>query len=189
MNNIIMAGCGALGSQIAWQIANYSDVFTLYDDDKVGEENVYNGTSIYSRQHIGQLKVMALQSLLAYKYNVIASTINRTVDKQISGQTPSYDLIVDCFDNVEARSHTMGCRIPVVHVAVGEHGMGMVQWDDEFQLPENAVPRGQNPVCTNELGRNLILFTATVASVIINNFLVGKGKESVIVNENLEILK
>ena len=189
MNNIIIAGCGALGSHIAWQIASYGDVFILYDDGKVEEENVFNSTSIYSKQHIGQLKTKALASLLSYKYDAISMTVNKTVIQKIGGGTPSYDLLIDCFDNVEARSCTLGIRIPVVHVAIGEHGRGLVQWDDVYQLPDNGIPRGQNPVCTNELGRNLILFTATVASVIINNFLMGKGKENVIVNENLEIMK
>lgn len=190
MNNIIIAGCGALGSQIAWQIASYGDVFTLYDDDKVEEEGVYNGTSIYSRQHIKQLKVDALASLLAYKYNVISTTISRTVRQKISkGTPPSYDLLVDCFDNVEARGFTTELKMPVAHVAVGAHGRGLVQWDDSYKLPESGIPRGENPVCTNELGRNLILFTATVASVIINNYLSSKVKENVIVNKKLEIMK
>lgn len=191
MNNIIIAGCGALGSQIAWQIASDGDVFTLYDDDRVEDSNVFNGTSIYSRQHIGQLKVNALASLLAYKYNVISSTISRTVKRQIGKGTISSDILVDCFDNAEARSFAMNPLVPTVHIAIGEHGQGLVQWDSIYQLPmpKNWVPRGENPVCTNELGRNLILFTATVASVIINNFLSGKGKENVIVSENLEIMK
>lgn len=189
MNNIIIAGCGALGSQIAWQIASYGDVFTLYDDGVVEENNVFNGTSIYSRQHIKQLKVDALASLLAYKYDAISIPKSQTVHQKISRGTPSYDLLVDCFDNVEAQGYTTGLRMSVVHVALGADGQGLVQWENTFRLPESGIPRGKNLVSTNELGRNLILFTATVASVIINNYLSGGEKENVIVDEKLEIMK
>ena len=195
MTNIILCGCGALGSNIAMGIVRDGDTITLYDDDKVDEVNVRTGTTIYSMIHVGKLKVDSLARTLVRKYDLYASyPINKTVNSLIqirrTSTSPLPDLIIDCFDNREARSYTIGYKfgVPVVHVSVGEQGLGAIEWDDVYELPESGYERGENPVCTNELGRDLILFTSTVASIIINQYLSNGEKKSVYVKPgSLEI--
>ncbi len=194
MTNIILCGCGALGSNIAIQIARNRGTLTLYDDDKIDVVNVVTGTTIFSREHIGKLKAQALSVILTRKYNIHVYPITKAVSKSVIvspflTELPA-DLIIDCFDNVEARSYTIKPDIPTVHVSIGEQGLGAIEWDDIYELPKSGYERGENPVCTNELGRDLILFTSTVASIIINKYLSTGAKESAYVMlDSLEIFK
>lgn len=192
MSNIILCGCGALGSHIAMGIGREENFITFYDDDKVAQENVNNGTSVYPSSAIGKQKMVALAVMLNRKYNTKAAGVGKTItsSNQLSHKIEVCDLAIDCFDNVEARACTVGLECPTVHISIGEHGIGAIEWDDVFQLPDDGYARGENPVCTNELGRNLILFTSAVASVIINKYLSTGVKESAYVNvENLEVYK
>ncbi len=192
MTNIILCGCGALGSNIAMAIARERDNIALYDDDKIESINVTTGTTVYSSEHIGQHKSRILARLLARKFGTAVFPSVTTVKKSIEILRPEAELIIDCFDNVEARVMTMPShmKIPTIHVSIGEQGLGAIEWDDIYQLPQTDYARGENPVCTNELGRDLILFTSTVASIIINKYLSTKTKQSVYVMPNtLEIFK
>ncbi len=192
MKNIILCGCGALGSYIAMGIAREGQYFYLFDDDTVSSENT-NGLSAYTPESIGRRKIDALAVMLRRRYNVNASGRKKTVTN--SSQLPdridaNIAIAIDCFDNIEARSYTVGLSTPTVHVSIGEQGLGAIEWDDVFKLPESGYPRGENPVCTNELGRDLILFTSTVASIIINKYLSIGVKESAYVMPNsLEIFR
>lgn len=189
MSNIVLCGCGALGSYIAMQIAREGDFFMLYDDDKVERVNVRTGTSAFSWEHVRQYKARALGSMLMRKYGATANPITRTVDYPVA-YPAECNLLIDCFDNIEARAMTTIAGIPALHVSIGEQGLGAIEWDGVFQLPSQGYERGENPVCTNELGRNLILFTSTVASIIINKYLSTGVKESAYVSvDKLEIFR
>lgn len=193
-DNIILCGCGALGSHIAMDIADPNRAMTLYDDDRIEVINVSTGTTIYSDEHIGQMKARALSAILVRKYrsgiiHPIIKTVSKPPTPLVLSKSP-VDLIIDCFDNIEARAHTVVAGVPTVHISIGEHGIGAIEWDDVFQLPSEGYPRGENPVCTNQLGRNLILFTSTIASIIINKYLSTGKRESAYVDVNsLEVYR
>ena len=57
---IIIAGCGALGSHIAMQIAQEDMEFVLIDNDRVEAHNVLTGTTPFALQHVGKKKVDVL---------------------------------------------------------------------------------------------------------------------------------
>ncbi len=192
MSNIILCGCGALGSHIAMGIGHSDHEFLLLDDDTVASENIF--TSAYSSESVGRLKAQALAQMLYRKYSVNTLLYRKAITnkKQVVNHIgPQPLLVIDAFDNIEARSYTIGLTAKAtVHISIGEHGIGAIEWDDVFQLPTDGYARGENPVCTNELGRNLILFTSTVASVIINKYLSTGVKESAYVDVNkLEIYR
>ncbi len=188
MTNIILCGCGALGSNIAMGIARERHNMALYDDDKIEDINVVTGTTIYSSEHVGQYKSRILARILARKFRMAVFPSITTVKKPLSILRPEADLVIDCFDNIEARGWTILSDVPVVHVSIGEQGLGAIEWEDVFKLPIKGYQRDENPVCTNELGRDLILFTSTVASIIINKYLSNGEKKSVYVKpSNLEI--
>lgn len=192
MINIIICGCGALGSYIAMNIANENTSLFLIDDDKVSKENVFNGTSAYTSDLIGKNKVDALSFLLYRKYQIKSTPRIKTIRKpgQILNSLIPIGLVVDTFDNVKARACTVKLGVPILHVSIGEHGLGSIEWNNVYQLPETKFERGENPICTNEIGRNLILFTSTIASVIINKYLSTGVMESAYVNvERMEVYK
>ncbi len=188
MTEIVLFGCGALGSNIINGIVRPNDKITLHDDDKVDVVNVATGTTIYSSEHIGRNKASALATILSRRYGVQCIPKTRTLNFPIAIKDSA--LVIDCFDNIKSRAWTMVTGQPTIHVSIGEQHLGAIEWDDIYQLPESGYKRGENPVCTNELGRDLILFTSTVASIIINKYLSSGVKESAYVMlDSLEIFK
>jgi hypothetical protein len=138
--------------------------FLLIDDDVIGEENI--STSAYFSFQVGVAKVDALAEMLIRK----GATAN---SRRITLKRPIWQpdaLIVDTFDNSEARGITWHSAENIVHVGVGEGRTGEVTWDANWSPPEGP-PRGENPVCTHLLGRSILRFTAVVAVGIIEEFL------------------
>jgi len=60
---ILVAGCGALGSNLAETLVRHGCTrLTLLDMDRVETHNL--GTQVWSLDHIGMMKAMALESVL-----------------------------------------------------------------------------------------------------------------------------
>lgn len=168
--HILICGCGALGSQIALHLARPERTFTLIDDDRVEEANLL--TTVYQARQVGVYKVDALADLLWRKCRAHASASRRTLDRPPSG---AYDLVVDTFDNPQARALTVGLPCPTVHVGVSEARTGALAWDARYVLPTGAR-RGENPVCTHALGAPILRLTAALAANTIEDFL-ATGRE------------
>jgi molybdopterin/thiamine biosynthesis adenylyltransferase len=189
---IVMAGCGALGSRIAIELANPEWDFILIDDDVVGEENI--GTSAYSIHHVGMKKAVALAEMMYHKNQAHAYTFVETLEGHVVHYIKLYryeaprTIIVDSFDNPRARNCTIDIRSPsynTLHVGISASREGSVIWDHIYPEPSIDFERGLNEICTNHLGQQIIQFTASVASgVILNN-----DENSYIVRENMEVIR
>jgi len=193
---ILLAGCGALGSQIALHLATPDRRFLLIDDDHVEEHNV--GTSAYSLHHVGAMKAVVLAEMLWRKCeaqcHVRTKTLGDRYDLFSIATAMSKDdvnglLIVDTFDNIEARSATCNFGAPTLHVGVSEQRTGAVTWDEDYTLPESQFARGENPICTHHLGRRILRFTAAVAAEAAERFLETGERVSCIIPEPNQILK
>jgi len=93
-------GCGAIGSSAALQIARTgAEQFVLYDMDEVGEENV--GVSQYNLQHIGMMKVEALEQIL--NDICIRPNINLYPGKFTTYTPQGKDIVILGFDNMVGR--------------------------------------------------------------------------------------
>jgi len=195
---LIIAGCGALGSIVALHLATPDRRFLLIDDDRVEEHNI--GTSAYSTHHMGALKAVVLAEVLWRKCEVQSRAITRTMDRPLDQSglwSENIALVIDTFDNTEARAFTCGLehvaaaysRVPTLHVGVSEQRTGAVMWDEDYTLPESQFTRGENPVCTHHLGRRILRFTAAVAAEAVERFLETGEKASYIVPEPNRILK
>lgn len=166
---IAIAGCGALGSNIALMIATNETNLTLFDFDTVDENNVFTGTSAFMGSHIGLRKVDALAGLLYEKYGIVSRTFHRQVrsERDLDG----FDLVLDCFDNMEARVCSHGYN--TLHIGLSPQFVGSIVWDHAwvfFKQP-NLLDTQENPICTHQVGRNIINMTSAVASVIINRWI------------------
>jgi hypothetical protein len=181
-----IAGCGALGSHIAQFIATPEMKLALFDFDTVNEQNVLTGTSVYSKNHVGMNKARVLSGLLYTRLGSIATPVIREVTNASAFRDCS--LLIDTFDNIEARFHTCGLGIPTLHVGVSPQMIGAIEWDETYNLPEGT---GQEPniICTHQVGRDLILLTSVAASTIIRGFLENGIRLSVVVNNKLEIIR
>lgn len=171
---ITLCGCGALGSRLALELCNLKEEWVLIDDDKVEAANI--GTSAFFLQHVGQDKAVALAELMWRKNRVIA---NPQV-KELAQPLDSKGLILDCFDNPYSRLLTISPN--TLHVGVGVGEVGSVIWDKDYTKPSLDFERGNNPVCTHELGDLIIRSTVAVAVYSIRQFL-GEGvKKSYFLN-------
>lgn len=187
--HIAIAGCGALGSQIAWHIALPGDEFILIDDDRVGAENTLNGTSVYRPSHVGAYKAVVLSEMLYRQAVVLATPDTRAFTDARRHVLADADLVVDCFDNAEARRATfLHTAKPVLHVGVSAGGTGAALWGGQYVIDPNAPLRGQGGVCTHLLGRLILRFTAAVAAGIVDHFRATGVQRAAVVNEHMEVL-
>ncbi len=181
---IIIGGCGALGSQIALLLAMPGRSFVLYDDDTVGEENIH--TSAFWEHQVGTRKVIALAEML-YQKDCHAVPYHGTVTTSTRADFGDFGpaLIVDTFDNTEARQVFTRTGFPTLHVGVSDGGTGSAIWDEAYIVPQG-LPRGENPVCTHLLGRVLLQYTAVVGAAIADRWLVDRVQAARLVTATLD---
>lgn len=189
--DIIIAGCGAIGSRIILEVADRFDNILLIDDDIIEENNI--GTSAYYQYAIGAKKTTWLQEQIYYKFGKVVEAYDRTLIRPIGSQFPKStvirpgDLIVDSFDNPQARRLTLNPN--TLHVGVSQFGSGSVMWNDIYPEPELDFERGENPVCTNHLGKQIIQLASSVAASVILYYLQSQEKVSFIFQEDMTITK
>jgi hypothetical protein len=181
---IALCGCGAVGSQVALMIARPYLRFTLIDDDRIEADNIE--TTAFYRQHIGGLKAVVLGELLYRKAGCITRVRTREL---IPGNYIDFlggcDLILDCFDNVVARSLT--CSEHTLHIGVSMERTGAVTWNKDYKLYPG-LPRGEEQFCTHAAGRRIIRFTAAVAANVIDDWLVDRRQSPAIITTEERII-
>lgn len=184
--NIVIAGCGALGSYIATGICHHSEVtgFYLIDDDTVGEENL--GTSAYWRSQVGMPKAVALAELIYWMSGKHVYHDNHTLEEQLRSAD---GLVVDTFDNPVARALVYELENHTLHSGVNESRMGVSLWDIEYPRPNPTFERANNPVCTNQLGAKIIRLTSTMAIVSILRWLETGQKLNFVTTELGEVYR
>lgn len=167
MTKIVIVGAGGLGSRIAEMLARPELELHIIDDDRVEAHNLRQG--IFTQQHIGARKAEVVAFLVARKGGQATWDDHALTD---SPDFTEYDLVVDALDNHASRAllHPERVNTYVVHVGVQSAHAGAVMWD-EFAVPDEITPRGENPVCTRALGADIIRLTAAVAANIIDRFL------------------
>lgn len=174
---IVVFGCGALGSRIAYDIAKAERILDLYDRDRVSVDNI--GTSLFVRPHIGLNKVRALSQMIGVK-GVLVYTFPE--DITYAKLDESQTLVIDCLDNAQSRnlSNRLALRykVPIIHIGVGE-GVGEARWG---QFDYNDPEPGTTPICTHQLGIPVIALTAAIGVVAIEQFLLDGSQNNYIVN-------
>ena len=181
---IAICGCGALGSWIALFLARPEIEFLFIDDERIEEHNI--ATSAYYSHHVGAWKANVLAEMVWRKGQSKAIVFTRTLELENTQVLMRYNLVVDAFDNVVAREHTI--PLNTLHVGVSEDRTGAVEWDENYTLPEQQFERGQNPVCTHHLGAPIIRFTAACAAGEIERYLATGESRSFFVTESLQII-
>lgn len=185
---IIMAGCGALGSQIGLHLALAGRTFTLIDFDTVEPENI--ATTVYSERHIGALKANVLSDLLYRKAGCIAVPNPRRLERKITDiYNEGVTLVVCTFDSLDSRLLCHRLSVPCVQVGVSAERTGAVIWDEHYAVPEAPVPAEANPVCTHQLGRNILRTTSALAAGIIESYLATGDKQDLWVTEDYRVYR
>jgi molybdopterin-synthase adenylyltransferase len=168
--SITVAGVGALGSNLVDSLCRQGATkLRAIDMDRVEAHNVNN--QIYGEDDIGRLKADALKGKMFRALRVQIEVFNKELtSKNANKFLGGSDLVVDAFDNREARMITQAfCRsnnIPCLHAGLFE-GYGEVVWDEDYKVPQNV----EGPdVCEYPLARNIVMLTVTVAAEEILDF-------------------
>src|SRR3990167_10048828 len=169
MTSLLVAGCGAVGSQLAMHLATPGRSFTLVDSDRIAEENI--GTSAFWPMHIGRSKAQVLGEMLYRKAGCVATVTFHYIRGFTSGALAEADLLVDAFDSLESRGFLVGLDIPTVHVGVSVDRIGSIIWDEDYKLPKQSSQNEGNPICTHDLGRPILRLTAVLAANVIEHYL------------------
>lgn len=171
---IAIIGIGAIGSWLSLYLARPEWELLLWDDDRVGQENL--ATSAFLEHHIGAFKAIVASELAAGKGCRAVFTTNTLEERNIHYYIEQYgiNLIIDCLDNAPSRRTLHGLNIPTVHVGVSDAGSGAIIWDEDYQVPEDGYERGKNPTCTRDLNRAVLRLAAVGAASIIEDFM-GSG--------------
>ncbi len=99
---VLLLGCGALGSQVANNLARAGVNLRIVDRDIVEESNLHR--TLFSRNDIGKPKAEAMEEILDRSSEVDVEVV---VDDFSSFNWDSYvedvDIVVDCSDNMSTR--------------------------------------------------------------------------------------
>jgi hypothetical protein len=176
---ILIAGVGAVGSRVAYELAGLNAELHMVDSDKVEQKNVVSGNSMYVRADVGLDKVRAMIRKIYERsgrktYGVMAAVSKTNVKTAVHG----FDLIVDCFDNMASRK-LLNIAPNVIHAGVSAEGTGMVLWNEDFSMQDEPTA---NPVCTSETSVDVIATVALATVVAVKAFVESDLRRSAIIN-------
>lgn len=171
--SIIVLGVGAIGSNLSAYLA--SDIrdnheITILDKDLVEERNIRAGTQFYLREQIGISKVEALQYNIHKQYNRKVQIINGVFLRAENFMINAFDLVVDTFDNFEARKAiTEACRhIPCVHIGFSPNFTWSILWNEGYVPPEDA--KGLD-ICELNGASSFVHMVSAIGSLVVQDFL------------------
>lgn len=97
--NILLAGCGGIGSYVAFLLSRMCPAsIYLYDDDTV--ETVNMAGQLYSVSDVGKYKVDAMANSMA-NFSLYKSIY--AIRERFTSETPPLDIMISGFDNMQAR--------------------------------------------------------------------------------------
>jgi hypothetical protein len=192
IEKILIAGCGAIGSNLAHNLAHDIKDIKMYvlDRDKVEARNVQAGTQFYFRNQVGMEKSKALQ------INVYQSSGWRiaSITHEILDEVSNWDiickylgvnnkhlkdiLIIDCLDNAKSRNtvskFTSG-NMHCLHVAFSPQFTYDIRWAAKDVVFDNT--NKNIDICAMPGARSFIQYVSGVAGQVVHEF-ISTGKKN-----------
>lgn len=177
---IVIVGVGAIGSHTAVCLRNVKTPVTLVDFDKIEAKNPM--AQMHTKMSLGQNKALAAkQAFFAMFGWKVEANPNKLVPNNVEQILKGATLIVDCTDNIAARTLIQGYAkrtgTPCVHGSVSAEGnFARVMWTEHF----TADVEGQDGQATCEDGEQLPFFVLAGAHLAqeVKQFLKDKTKRS-----------
>ena len=161
---IVICGAGALGSQLADNLARHGAAgLRVIDRDRVEEHNI--GTQIFDRCEIGASKAETVAARVFRATGAEIESYNKTLDeKTVAKLLRGADVVVDCLDNSDGRALlTNYCRaqnVDCLHLGVNTD-YGEAKWNENYLVPGDVAGVG---ACDYPLARNLLLLVVAMGS-------------------------
>lgn len=197
---ILICGIGAIGSNLAALLAcdlRGEHEITILDFDTVEERNVRAGTQFYMPDQIGMKKTEALQYNIYKWFERDIKIVNQNIkDYMVMGQ--SHDLVIDCFDNEEARKHVQetwkffpkvmraGLPFKLLHVGFSDQFTFAIEWADNYTVPTD-ITSGFD-VCEALGAASFVKMVASLAGTVVCEY-IEKGTKNELIGNRLKITK
>ena len=168
---IVICGAGALGSQLADNLARHgAQNLLVIDRDRVEEHNI--GTQIFERSEIGAWKAETVAARVFRATGAEIEAVSKPLTEQnIQKITRGADVVVDCFDNSASRALMSNWSreksLACLHLGVNTD-YGEAKWNENYQIPGDVMGIG---ACDYPLARNLLLFVVAIGSESLLRFL------------------
>lgn len=184
--NILICGVGAIGSNLVKNLVpdlKGEHEITVLDMDNVEERNITPGTQFYSPDQIGLPKVEALQMNIYKWYEREIDVIHGELGKDVFPKSyEKMDLIVDCFDNYDARYNVQqiftATKGNILHIGFSDKFTFAIEWAHNYQVPTD-ITTGMD-ICEMEGASAFVAHVGALASLVVEEFV---NKE-----EKMEIL-
>lgn len=179
---VAVCGCGALGANIAENLARMGfQHLLLVDDSSIEARNL--STQPFVEQQVGLSKAGMLAAWLYQAVGCRAKVVQeRIVARNARKFLDGSCLIVDTFDNgasreVLQRQFCNSSFVPfgVLHVGFSGDGYGEVRWGEGYAVPHEEV--GADP-CDYPAARPFILTLAAVATETIADWFLHRRQRS-----------
>ena len=175
---ILICGVGAIGSNLARHLVpdlRGKHEITVLDRDVVEERNVEAGTQFFTPDQVGMSKVEALQYNV-YKWyqreiNIFHGDIKDIFTSIPGGYTVTladFDLVVDCFDNQEARSFIQSKYKTLLHLGFSDQFTFSVEWAENYEVPAGEV---EFDICELPGAGAFVASVASLGALVVEKFL------------------
>lgn len=181
--NILICGIGAIGSNLTTRLV--SDLkdheITVIDKDVVEDRNIMAGTQFYTNEVVGVPKVEALQFLIENFYGKIITMINDDICTMTSDKFNKYDLIIDCFDNHEARANISQMNKNILHVGFSDQFTFAIEWNEGYKPPTD-ITSGFD-ICQMQGASAFVNMVASYAALVTEEFIANNKKIEIVGNK------
>jgi len=179
---VLIAGIGAIGSHVCSNLVadNHGDWdITVLDFDRVEERNT-RGTQLYTHDFIGQFKTEALQYLVYKQYEKKIDIFNGDIHKFL-GVSTKQDLVIDCFDNYDARNTVQKNYkdfAEVLHIGFSDQMTFAIEWAEHYNVPTD-ITSGID-ICEMQGAASFVKYVACLGSLVVQEWVYNKKKRDFI---------
>ena len=175
--SILIAGCGALGSNLCQNLIDIKDQIELFilDADRVESRNFRAGTQWYHPSQLDMSKVKALQFNLYKWHNIKANIIEKLLSKDNISLLKDFDLVIDTFDNHASRKlvhdYCLENKIPCLHCGFSPFMTFEICWSTGGYTPPTDYSNNSFDLCVAQGARSFIMMVAALGSNVVQEFI------------------
>lgn len=189
MNNIVVFGVGAIGSNLVLTLLKQNPKinFIGVDCDKVEDRNI--ATQQFFLNHIGLPKAAAISAIVnlkarkfAYKPKVIEITSHKDIDSLVTEfQLTDNDLFIDCFDNSESRRIITDYGFKnCLHIGFSPLYTAEIIWNEQYD-PPSALDPTRDDICGVAEAGAFINFVVSFSAFVVSDFLTNGIKNNFLI--------
>lgn len=193
ITRIIVFGLGAAGSNFLINMihAHPTMLFSGVDFDFVEARNYEAGTQPYTKADLNRPKVQAMQRIISASRKVMSGhviKIGSTAQIEDIAGDPKNALLVDAFDNIEARNYFLPLKgkYHILHIGFSPSLTGEAVWAESYS-EMTANGKSEFDVCQANIARPFIHGLTAISALIATEFIDTGAKKNVYFDSKLKM--